>query len=320
MSPEELRREYVGKLACFTDPVSEPPVIFLLTLDGAPSRLTESMSFNVSISTRSGKTSVKGRSTGFRSIDDTSELCLMPGIFSISWVKTVDELDVSGLNISPRLIGWLAVLPDSVACFWMSTLLERTLISEESAGVGFASCSGMKLKDSRHGLISGATMVSTSELMAVPVEATGSVTADIVKLVLSDVEEGTEILSNFVDGTDIPGNMDDGADIAGGTEEGKDITGDARTVVDILDIATCFNGTLFKDISEIWLVALPLSDVVPAIIGVSSGVVDGVAEPTDPTFMTTFFKSIRYPVAGFLFESGCAVTVSMGGAGLLACN
>lgn len=158
----------------------------------------------------------------------------MPGIFSISWVKTVEELDVSGLNTS-RPSERLSVLPDS---FSTRKLLDS---SEGTVGVGAASCSGMKLKGSRHGSMSGGTIVSRTQLILVPDEDTGSLTVDIVKLVLRDVEEGTEITGNVVEGTGNPGDVDGGTDIAGDivklvlrdVEEGTEITGNTAEVTDV---------------------------------------------------------------------------------------
>lgn len=80
-STEELRREYVGKLDCFSETTNEPePVrpdpsgISLLVLHEGSVAITVSI-VNVSISARSGKTSANGSSGGLRSIDDTSGFC-----------------------------------------------------------------------------------------------------------------------------------------------------------------------------------------------------------------------------------------------------
>ena len=171
----------------------------------------------------------------------------MPGIFSISWVKTVEELDVSGLNTS-RPSERLSVLPDSLST---CKLLDS---SEETVGVGAASCSGMKLKGSRQGLMSGGTIVSRSQLMLVPDEETGLLTVDIVKLVLRDVEEGTEITGNTAEGTDVPGDVDEGTDMADDivklvlreVDEGTEMTVDGMDMLGDVDKGTEMTGTILE--------------------------------------------------------------------------
>lgn len=154
--------------------MSDPSELTFLLLEGS-GRFTVS-AVNSSISAKSGKTSPKEMSGGSRSMDDTCGFCFMPGIFSISWVNTVEELDVSGLNISSGTnSGRLLVLSDATACFLASVstckLLEGFLVSVEIAGVDVASCLGTRLKGSRHGAMIGGTTVS--RLQVIPVEGTG---------------------------------------------------------------------------------------------------------------------------------------------------
>lgn len=98
METAELRKEYVCSLGLGLSDLSAVPL--LPQLKGSVA-LTEVMwETNESISARSGNTSVKGRSGGLRSRVDSLGLWLMPGIFNISWVSTVEEIEDSGLKTS----------------------------------------------------------------------------------------------------------------------------------------------------------------------------------------------------------------------------
>lgn len=155
---EELRNEYNDASACLPELlVLDPPVFGLLTIrDGA---VTFKESIVWSISSRFGKISGMGSSDGSKSTLDRSAFCFMPGIFSISWVKTVDEFDVSGLNISSAISRGLREESHSLTGIGTSAPMFKPLVmvfsSEGIAGLDSDSCLGTRLNGSKLLVTSG---------------------------------------------------------------------------------------------------------------------------------------------------------------------
>lgn len=192
--------------------------------------------------------------------------------------------------------------------------LDKELCLEVIVAVDVASSPGKKLKGSRHGPMNGWETASRLELMLITL---GEMDADTVKLLLRDVEEGTEMAGTMVEGTDVSCDVDDGADME--DDNGRSTLGDPKATGHTLVTAHCLHVIALDEATVICLVVFVLTEV-KAIIG---NLTHGVEMCSlDPTFMTTFLKPTRDPLAELSLGTNGLVTVSVreGGAGLLACN
>ena len=98
----------------------------------------------------------------------TSERCSMPGILSISWVKTVEEVDCSSLNMSseigegvPELVELSSWLLMSVS---KSTLAAGRSGSKEMGGFEAPTSLGTRLKGSKQVVKRGALVTTLAPI------------------------------------------------------------------------------------------------------------------------------------------------------------
>lgn len=95
-----------------------------------------------------------------------------------------------------------------------------------------------------------------------------------MKLVLSDIEEGTDMSGGVEEGKDMTGNVE-GTDTPGTVDEAMDTIGEAETAEHAVDVVNFPNVERVADVTETWLVVVALNDDVMAIKGsVWRGVVD----------------------------------------------
>ena len=235
ISRVKLGKEFVCKVT--GSGLAAPSVVPLVAMHDESAAVTDAVLLNPSISAKSEKTSIKGlRSGGFRG-GDNSGLWFIPAIFNISWVRTVEVFVISGWRLSFTPRDGLMVLPESANCLWrfffsLPKLHEEGLGLELTVALGRASSSVKKPKGSGQGPISCCTAASTLALMLLSCGLMASLAADTVKLLLRDVEVGTE-MGGMEEGVDLSNNVEEGSDMEDENEHGSDILGNPKVIEEV---------------------------------------------------------------------------------------